>query len=58
MCSGIIEQISFFDSLRNPPFLMQGLEAEKKKNDLARRHKKNHTGYIHIYTIVKLQYSQ
>lgn len=37
---------------------MEGLDAAKKKKDRARRHKKNHTGYIHVYTIPKLQYSQ
>jgi hypothetical protein len=54
----MMAQISFLDSLRKPPFCMEGLEAEKKKKDLARRHKKIHIGYIRRYTELKLQYSQ
>jgi hypothetical protein len=36
--------MSFLLSHKKPPFLMVGLEAAKKKNDLARRHSRNHTG--------------
>jgi hypothetical protein len=39
---GIRAATSFFDSLRNPPFLMRGLAAEKKKKDLARKHRMIH----------------
>jgi hypothetical protein len=43
---GISGAISFLDSLKNPPFLIRGLAAAKKKKERARRERKNQTGYI------------
>jgi hypothetical protein len=41
---GMILMMSFLLSHKKPPFFIDGLDAAKKKNDLARRHNKNHTG--------------
>jgi hypothetical protein len=43
-CGGIMLWISFFDSHKKPPFMIFGLAAEKKKNDLARIASKIHIG--------------
>jgi hypothetical protein len=40
--------MSFFDSPINPPFLIEGLEALKKKKDLARMQKYNQAGAVQI----------
>jgi len=50
--------MSFLDSLRKPPFLIDGLEAAKKKNERARSERSNQKGKIHPYTALKDQYSQ
>src|SRR5688572_15390546 len=50
--------MSFLDSLKNPPFLMEGFDAAKKNKDLALKHSKIQMGYSNTYTVPKLQYSQ
>jgi hypothetical protein len=50
--------MSFLDSPINPPFLIEGLDALKKKKDPARRQKYSHAGAVQIYTAQKGQYSQ
>src|SRR5688500_2685396 len=50
--------MSFLDSLKKPPFWIEGFEAAKKKKDLARKHRSIQIGYSNVYTVPKLQYSQ
>jgi hypothetical protein len=57
ICLGIRLYISFLLSIKNPPLLMEGLAALKKKNDLALRLSHIQYQIIGMYTRAKGQYS-